>query len=121
MSHHAKVIAQRRYKPKECHDCGFEFEVINPAQKRCPDCQNAPRTQISIVECEGCGKLFVRKRTNKIFCSATCGHKTRRNELLYTLTCPVCGESFPVTYQQMRCGRKFCGTDCRWQGRWGNS
>lgn len=74
--------------------------------------------------CPGCGKRFLPKRTNQIYCSAKCRqhywntHLDRVNKkAFYTKTCKHCGKEFTVYGDD---SRKYCSYECYWAERYGN-
>lgn len=118
-----------------CPICGIrliEKGILTGRGYCSEECHEKARVQKAIldgryIECEYCGKKFIRPNERSRFCSKACfeAHRiehrsspARQEEPLpFRLkpgterTCPVCKKVFPITPQQS--AKRFCSTECR--------
>lgn len=117
-----------------CPVCGvrlIEKGVLTGKGYCSEKCQEEARIQRAIqdgryIDCEHCGKKFIRSSERSRFCSKAC-YEAQRLEHQAALvcqresksvrkpeterTCPVCGTVFPITPQQT--SKRFCSMECR--------
>ena len=96
---------------KPCKECGKEF--VSWAYKNklfcSKECWRA--NQKVTLSCPTCGKKFLRKRPEQIYCSEKCSPgRPRKPESYITKECPVCGKEF--TYHNSW-PINTCSTECR--------
>lgn len=104
-----------------CDNCGRKYKAIDNGRNRyCPECK--PKIQYaSPVKrrryekiCPICGKVFITKYKNGIYCSHNCAAKSNaekhhREPLIYNKTCTWCGKEFTTDQPK----KKFCSKECR--------
>lgn len=104
-------------KPKLCADCGKEFSVKNPNQKRCPECVKNVRKGKDYPEkkCDRCGEMYKPQKIDQRFCPNCKGKakpdyitKEQFKERTKVCAVPDCQKEFTTTTENAR----YC-PECR--------
>jgi len=103
-------------REKACKGCGKAFHAESEVLKYCsPECRYAARSKApSSRQCKSCGAGFIVESGSgpKIYCSAECREKKRRESHRIKhdpKQCAICRESF----QPVSSLARFCSDKCR--------
>lgn len=102
-------------KTVECPVCGREFSYrATLARKYCSkECQLASLPMHNVVveekKCKKCGKSFIPKRKQQIYCSSTCSSKSQRHQSL--TRCSVCDKLIVIKRSLIK-KHNVCSAEC---------
>lgn len=99
-----------------CMNCGNDFEnYFENANFCCKKCYHEYRrknSNLKVVQCPICKKMFLQKRPEQIFCSVDCRAKSTESRV--QCVCEYCGETFHRKKSEVDYNKHhYCSIECR--------